>query len=362
MIIYLLCPLPTLIAALLYTRIGERGLLALWLATSVALVALMPIGSRDYETYLQNYAEINGQAWSAVIVQDPLYATMVWLCGHIGIPAVLFYMSFAVGTLAVKLVALHRLCSRRTLPIALYMCSYFFLHEFTQMRAGLAIGIWMLALLELPRSRRRYLALTLLASLVHVQAVLGLLIFPLIWLLDSRRRVRVAGVVSVGLVALSIVGVSERMVQHALTLVPDPRVEIYLQLTEVFDTHLNPLNIISLLALATGLVGLWPRQQALPPHAEPPLNLRTSTFVFVGLLLGSCSLAALASVPIAAQRVSEHFFALLPAGMSMAATRLGLTERQRQAMWLVALLCLYIFLIHSPYLLDPATGRSTDEG
>lgn len=361
MSIFLLLPLPAIVVALLSKSIGLRGLFATWLVTSLALVILIPIGSRDFTTYLRDYDDIGSQPWAGVLVQDPLYATTVWICGHLGLPAPLFYFCLATAALGIKLLALHRLCEGHTLPIALYMCSFFFLHEFTQMRAGLAIGIWMLGLAYLRHGGHRYLWLTLLASLVHVQAALGLLLIPLAWILSTRARLIWATALTFASIGVSLAGLTDQIVARIMRLIPDPRVEIYLALASALDGHLNPFNIMSLIAMTTVMLALWRRQPVAEPFARYAKYQRTSTFVFVGLLLGSFSLAAFTTIPIAAQRISEHFFALIPVGIWYAASLFGMSHRQRQMIWAVGMLFIYIFLFHSPYLLHPVTGEPLHE-
>jgi hypothetical protein len=359
MFVYLLLPLPTLVAALLFRRLGRWGLAAVWAATSLAMVLLLPVGSRDFATYQRDYEDIHRQPLAEVVLQDPLYATAVWSSGRLGIPGTVFFLTLAIVALGFKLLALRRLCAAHTLPLALYMCSFFFLHEFTQMRAALALGIALLGLAALPHSRQRFLLLSLLAILLHIQAALWLLCVGLVAVLRTPWRLRLFSLLALGLVAMSVLGLTDRVAQQVFALVPDPRVAIYLLLAEEATGRPNPLSVMSLLALLTGLVGLWSVDRSPAPAKPVPLHLQPQTSLFVGLILGSCALAALGSVPIAAFRISEHFFSTLPAALWLLADRLQWSTWRRRLFWPVALAFLYLFLVHSPYLLDPATGAPT---
>ena len=189
MSLYLLLILPALTSALWRDRLSLRALTFVWLATSLLMVWLIPVGSRDYPTYLRDFTDLNQLPFADVVDQDPLYASVVWLFGHLGVSAEVFYLLFAICGFWVKLTALRRLSNGSSLVVLLYVCSYFFLHDFTQLRAGLAIGIWMHAIADLQHSRRRYLMLTALASLIHLQAALGFALFGVFILTRTRAGV-----------------------------------------------------------------------------------------------------------------------------------------------------------------------------
>lgn len=353
MYIFLLIPLPALITALFYRRINLLGLIGLWLTTTFLMVELIPIGSRDFEIYLRDFYIIQSNPLSEVIFRDPLYSVAVWVAGYANVPSTIFFLSFASLALAVKLVAIHKLGNRRTLPIALYMCSFFFLHEFTQMRAGLAIGLWMIGLSALGTSRGRYLMWTLLASFIHIQAVVGLLIYPLAHILKSRLKIRAFAVVAVLVVFLSILGVFTAASELLVAVVPDERATIYLAIALDSPVDINQINILSILAILTALVGLLPRDRH---QIDLPLNKRTDIFIYVSLIIGSCALAVFSTIPVVALRISEHFFSLIPIGVVLAADHIGLRQRNRMFLWALAGLLLYLFLFHFTFLLDPSTG------
>ena len=116
----------------------------------------------------------------------------------------------------------------------------------------------------------------------------------------------------------------------------------------------NPYSFISLLALTVALIGLHRRQSGLSSQlAKLGPGLATPRAIFVALLLGSCSLAVLSSVPVAAFRVGEHFFALLPVGIWLATSHGGAQPRHTGPLWLLAAVLAYIFLFYGSYLLDP---------
>ena len=354
MSIYFVFPIVPIVIALCYRRVGKIGAFFVWAVATVFLFGLMPLGSRDFNNYLRQFDEIKSLQIIEVIEVEPLYKSMVWVAGYVGIPSSLFYISLGSLALAVKLIALLRLTDRQTLPIALYMCSFFYLHEFTQVRAALAIGLWMLGLSELPRSRSRYLIWTLLGTSVHFQAALGLLLYPLIGILNSRRRTQIFALAALSILIFSLFGMVDFFVVKIVNSIPDPRVAIYYQLAMESVLPPNPLSVMSMLAITTALVGLLPKARVV---AKLPSHRRIDSYVFTSLLLGSLSLAALTSIPVAAFRISEHFFSLLPVGLHLATKNISSSRWMRSILWIIAGIFLYIFLFHSPYLLDPITGE-----
>ena len=54
------------------------------------MVWLIPIGSRDYPTYLRDFADFNEVAFTEVVRQDPPYASVVWLFVHLVVKFRLF--------------------------------------------------------------------------------------------------------------------------------------------------------------------------------------------------------------------------------------------------------------------------------
>lgn len=352
--LYLLLVLPALMAVLWRDRLSTKALVLVWVATSLLMVWLIPIGSRDYPIYLRDFADINSLAFNEVVRQDPLYASAVWLFGQLGGSAEAFYLLLSCAGFGIKLTALRRLCNSSSMVVLLYVCSYFFIHDFTQLRAGLAIGIWMHALADLQHNRGRYLLLTAFASLIHLQAALGFVFFGVFMLSRSRIGVWLLSVGALMIVAAAATPIFEQLGFAMLAAIPDPRTDVYLKLAaQDFWVQPNPYSFISLLALVTALSGLYLGQSESPRFMKSEPALAVSRAVFVALLLGTCSLSVLSSVSVAAFRVSEHFFALLPVGIWLTVSRGGRAFRYTYLLWLLAALFAYIFLFYSSYLLDP---------
>lgn len=328
---------------------------------SALTIWLMPIGSRDFPIYLNDFADFNAKSFIEATSQDPLYGAAVWLFGHLGGKAAVFYLLLACFGLWVKLTAIARLSGQSSLVVLVYACSYFFLHDFTQIRAGLAIGIWMHALANLPNRPGRYLLLTCLAALIHLQAAVGVLAFAFIYLARWRVGVWLLIVFATVILGLASTPTFEIIGISILSSIPDPRTAIYLDLASS-DIWLkpNPYSTISLLAFFVAVVGLTRASSAAVTVSSTASGATASQAIFVALLLGSCSLVVLSSVSVAAFRISEHFFSLLPIGLWLLIRRGHKTSRYSAFMWVLAGLMAYLFLFYSPYLLDPTSGEPNE--
>ena len=361
--IYLLLPLPAVLAAIWQRQLSQLGLFFVWATTSSIMLILMPIGSRDYLIYLRDFADMSTLTFGEAASRDPLYATFAWTFSRLGGSGEAFIALLAVSALFVKLTAIRKLTQRSALAVVLYMNSFFFLHEFTQVRAGLAIGIWMHAIAALSQSRARYLALTTVATAVHFQAALGYLILGLLNFARHAATSRAMVLVAMAIVAAGATTALDRFGYEIISRIPDPRTEIYLELaaSDIW-VRPNPFSAISMLAIVTALFGLHSQRWR---HSRPILaysdSVDSDRAIFISLLAGSCALSLLSSVSVAAFRISEHFFSLLPAGLWIAARAGGSRPRHAWLLWLIAAALCYLFVFHSPYLLHPTLGEPLRE-
>lgn len=95
-----------------------------------------------------------------------------------------FFLIFAIIGVSLKILAINRLSSMPFLSLWAYICLYFILHEMTQIRAGVASGIFLLAIQDIVnRNFKNYLIKTFLAVMFHYSAIIML---PLYFLNPKR--------------------------------------------------------------------------------------------------------------------------------------------------------------------------------
>lgn len=330
----------------------------LWIITTVTMIYLIPVGSRDFGNYLRDYYETGSGPIGSYISQDPLYAFLVWISNLVFSSAQVFYFSLASLALWLKMFAFRRLCSAYTLPLALYMCSYFFVHEFTQIRAALAIAIFLIGLTVLQNSLIKFLILTALASLIHIQALLGLLCVGLIFILRSPAGIRIFGISAIFFMGFSFIYSLDPLVLMLFEMLPDQRAATYILLSMDSELRPNQFSLMSILACLTAYFGLARLKFGATNLSRTPLYRQPQICIFIGLLLGGVSLVIFGALPIIAFRISEHFFAVLPIALWIVANDQGRFLLPRQFLWFLCPLFLYIFLVHSSYLLEAREGTT----
>lgn len=350
--VYLLLLVPTLITFPWGLRLGWMRILFVWIFTTAIMISLIERGSRDFPIYLDNFEQYSKIPFDELPWQDPVYLVLIKLWHTLGGSGFSFYITLASTAILLKLTAFRRLTDYGALAAFLYFCSYFFLHEFTQIRAALAIGIWMHAIAYLPGKLWRYALLTLLASTIHIQAVLGFALLPMLRLLRSPKGRRIFVSAALLVMMLAPTRIFDQLGFEVIRRIPDARAAIYVAFAEQ-DAWVrpNPFSIISLIAFATGALGLL---RPIPFDAHLPRP--EQDLIYGSVLIGCASLAIFSAITVGAFRISEHFFALLPVAMA----NLIYQSRARSILLVGALgagiLFSYVFLFYSPTLINPATG------
>ncbi len=351
--IYLLLLVPTLLCLPLGWRLSRTQILAIWITTTPIIAWLMPVGSRDFSIYLGDFVNYKSIPFRDLPLQDPLYSIFVWIWSALGGSGDTFYITLSSLALLITLFAFRKLAALSAPATLLHMTSYFFLHEFTQLRAALAIAIWMHAIADIDRNSRRYLLLTLFAATIHIQALIGLLVLPILRFTRAPGGRRIFLVCATAILALAPLHLFDAIGFAVIARVPDPRAAIYLAFAEegVWPRP-NPFTAISIIAFATGTLGLL----RLAPFDARPETPPTRA-VYTGLVIGSASLSLFSAITVGAFRISEHFFALLPVGVAMLAYQFRARPLVLPGVLTLAGLLLYIFLFYAPYLLNPLTGE-----
>ena len=90
----------------------------------------------------------------------------------------IFFLIYAILGVTIKIIAINRLSSLPLLSVYLYICLYFVLHEMTQIRVGVACGIFLLAIPDIVNKNFRiYLFKTLIAMAFHYSAIIMLVVY-----------------------------------------------------------------------------------------------------------------------------------------------------------------------------------------
>ena len=129
---------------------------------------------------------------------EPGYLLLVGLLSSVSSGVVfetLFFLVVALGSVGVKMALFARYGGSLFGCVMAYLSYFFLLHEMTQIRVGLAIGLLYFSWFSWMEGRRRaYYFFGLLAALFHVSCLI-FLIAP--WMLAVHRKRRWHGVLAV---------------------------------------------------------------------------------------------------------------------------------------------------------------------
>lgn len=142
--------------------------IALFFALFIASLFQVFGHSVDYSTYLDFL--------KGVSIQNPPIEPFAFFLrdlsrGH----HLVFFGAFAFVGITTKLIAISSLSKYYYLSLIAYLSSYFFLHDYTQIRAGVASGFFLISLNDLnTRNFKPYMIKTFIAISFHISAIVML--------------------------------------------------------------------------------------------------------------------------------------------------------------------------------------------
>lgn len=240
------------------------------------------------------------------------------------------------------------------ISVLIYAFTFYLLHDFTQIRAGLAIAFIFFAVRALVDGKRMYFVLLiLLATGFHSSALMASLL-----LLPHRGSIArgidwglflITG--GVFLLAMRGVAIGAALVDVLTTF--DPRIALYVSLAEGGQSEAaNPFAVsaLLLLALALSLAGIEFNRRLLDPLDER--EELAIVLVRRSILIGLSCLVALSPIPEIAMRVFEINIALLPILAAIVFSHRGwLLQKSLLLLWTGAIF--YVFIVRDEGLVRP---------
>ena len=263
--------------------------------------------SKDYESYrliFDNIYEIKGSDYSHIFpILEPGFTSIVLLFRSLfPYNYVLIIMIFyALATVTLKILSFKKLSANPYFVILFYYSLYYFLHEMTQIRIGLALGILLIGITFYLKGNKWIFALfTIAAVLFHYSAILYLLIL----LFDSRHFNKLlylsflGGSVIFGFLHLPLLNYLGNFIPTNL---PGRLANYAIVVENGGADNVNVFNVLNLLNIAVCLffIMLVPKERLL-------LNKPLSLFLKCSIL-SIFFLSFLSGVPSVAFRVSELF-------------------------------------------------------
>ncbi len=261
--------------------------------------------SRDYTNYVEMYQFIGSMPdyftfYDFYFIYEPLFYFIV--SGFKAIFGSLYgpiFLLFALFGVSLKSAAIRKLSPYPYLSLLLYYVSFFFLHDMTQIRIGVAGGI--LLLFALPRllngNRKGFIGFCLLAAVIHYSSLLYIvLIFVKKSSLNKWKYLAFFVLCfSISLLRVDFMNVISRLPLGAISM----KMENYNNTLEYTDTvRVNIFNVMFLLKMALGLSLL-----ALAGRHGDEKEILLTKIYFISL----CSFLLFTGTAMLAFRVSELF-------------------------------------------------------
>jgi hypothetical protein len=257
----------------------------------------------NYENGLLYIEEVNSQVeTSSIPFFEPgfylLAVTAKWLFPvHFVAAIMLFYAAVSVS---LKLTGIRLMSVNPFMVLLVYFSQYFLLHEMTQVRIGLATGMFLLGLYYLSNDRKNlFVLIVLLSALFHYSSLLYLVVL----FIDAKsfNRRLLMSMLALALL-LSVVKLPLLQVMGLLGGQTFSKLDNYIKLVESGQAEqINTLNVITLLnlGLAVSLVGFLPKE-FLASNRFAILHVKLLVFSILVL-------SAMSALPTIAFRVSELF-------------------------------------------------------
>lgn len=159
--------------------------------------------------------------------------------------------TYAILGITIKLHAIRNLEEKPFLGYAIfiYFCHFFLLQDMTQMRAGVATGLFLLAIPEIyNRNFKKYLLLILLATLIHKSAFVAL---PLYLLKKNSINLKLWLTMTIVLLSLALLKIDfmSILIDHNIPILSD-KLRNYIKMQSWIQLNSNPFNTFLMLQLA----------------------------------------------------------------------------------------------------------------
>jgi hypothetical protein len=270
-----------------------------------------------YESWYFDPSESNGLLDRAGLF-EAIYFFLNNIFMQIGLPFRVFVWILAFSAVSLKtwvLFSFSRSAQAFAVALLIYTFSLYPLHDFTQIRAGLAVAVLFLAFRQLVEGHRwHFVWLVLMAAGFHSSALVAVLL-----LLPSRGRVGAFTHVALILVTLMFIllaasGTSAGAALAQVLIPLDPRLDLYLSGEDGAESLVaNPLSLMVLLPFAL-VLSLMPASFN-SSETEASYQIRGNyaiTLACRSIIFGLCFLESMWEFQTVALRLYELHMSLIP--------------------------------------------------
>jgi len=209
----------------------------------ILIAGLRPVGldrdSTAYATVIQSVTKVS------FLGLEPAFWVIKWfndIFFHSNVHT--FFLIFAALGVSIKFLAIKRLSKLPWLSVIAYLSMYFILHEMTQIRVGVAAGIFLLSIPDIyNRNFKKFIKKALLASLFHYSAII---VVPL-YFLNPRKIGKIYFLLPITGLLFAYFDLSKMLLTNFVGALPEflaYKVNIYLSLLELGEhSEINTFNV-----------------------------------------------------------------------------------------------------------------------
>ena len=158
------------------------GWKAIYIAIGCILIAyagLRPVGF-DHDSTVYEDAFSNYDKPKYILILEFTFRYICQFVNWLGGNITWVFMIYAIAGISLKLCAIKRMSAFYMLPLVIYLGNYYIYHDLTQIRGGIASGIFLLTIPMLADGKKwKCAGLYLLSTCFHMSS---LLFFPMLWL------------------------------------------------------------------------------------------------------------------------------------------------------------------------------------
>lgn len=161
-------------------RLNERDKLSLYCLIGFALILTAglrePGSTPDSEGYEMMLNGITNEILEEAT--EPSFSLICSILNSLSLGANALFLTYAFISVPIHLFAFWKLSEKRFLILTIYISYYFMMHEMVQIRAGVAAGLFLLAIYYyVEQKKKSALGCILIGIFFHYSATLGLLLF-----------------------------------------------------------------------------------------------------------------------------------------------------------------------------------------
>lgn len=273
------------------------SLFILWLIFSLIAGLRTPGFDRDSLTYI----DLINRSLEDIWFQEPTFIFLVYVNRLLFDGTYqTFFMFYALLGVGFKLYAINKLDEGKILALVIYFLLYYALHDLTQIRVGVASGLFLLSLFYLDTDKKKAFLLQSAAILFHYSAVVGI-----VTLFFSTRKInKLFWILAVVIAVILSKWITQSLVLNIANILPafvSVKIINYINILNENGIFMdfNQYNFYYLGCVALFFAGIFIAKE----------NDKNALFLISIKILASMIISyyILAPVPIIAGRVSEFF-------------------------------------------------------